>query len=210
MLCGAFVCVVSPEGRASDGAYGRFQGDLAVGAEIGITETMGDESARGESMALRLSLLYLSTAGVFGQYNESFGLSSQPISRSTVAGVELRPFFLGRWAENVERGPAHLDLWLDSISLALGLHNLWRQERFCDPAVGCHDFGMELSMGMELPLLPQANSPFIALRGAVRWSLSDLDQVRPAPPPMGLITLTLGYHHLFETHLVDAGDTLSP
>jgi hypothetical protein len=188
-----------------------------VSGEIGVSETVGDARSRGESLAVRLSMLYLSSAGFFGQYNESFGIDSQPISRSVVGGVELRPLFLGRWAEDMEHGPAHLDLWLDSLSLTLGLHNLWRHDRHCvadtgtdDATRDCHGFGMELSLGMDLPLLPRASSPFIALRGAVRWSLEHLETVRPTPPPMGLITLSLGYHHLFAAHLVDAADPLPP
>lgn len=177
-------------------------------------------------MAARVTVLYMSTVGVFGQYNESFSIASQPVARSVVGGFELRPLFVGRWSQNMEHGPPHLDLWLDSFSLTLGLYNLWRQPRFCTPPRGCHDVGMELSLGMELPLLPQANTPFIALRGALRWSLEDLGGPHGAPdgapdgaphggphgapPPMGLITLTLGYHHLFETHLVDAADSIPP
>lgn len=184
-----------------------------VSGEVGVTETVGNASVRGESLALRFSTLYLSTVGFFGQYNESFDIPSQPVARSVVGGVELRPLFLGRWTQDTEHGPPQLDLWLDSISLTLGLHNLWRHPEHCGataivpgPPHRCHAFGMEFSVGMELPLLPQASAPFIALRGAVRWSLEDLETVRPAPPPMGLITLTLGYHHLFEAHLVDAAD----
>ena len=194
-----------------DGVYGRLAGDLMLSAELGISETVGDERSRGESLAARASLLYLITAGLFVQYNESFDIDSQPITRSLTSGVELRPLFLGRWAEDTERGPALLDLWLDSLSLTLGLHNLWRHGRHCnEPGKRCHSYGMELSLGMELPLLPQASAPFIGFRGAVRWSLADAHGLEGKPPPMGLLTLSLGYHHLFDAHLVDAGDPLDP
>src|SRR5690606_23415513 len=148
--------------------------------------------SRGESMALRLTFLYLITAGAFAQYNESFGIDSQPIARSVVGGIELRPLFLGRWAEDLVHGPPHFDLWLDSISLTLGVYNLWRHGPHCAPPPGgpppptCHGYGMEASLGMELPLLPQANAPFISLRGGLRWSLDELGAGGPAPPPMGL------------------------
>lgn len=205
----------------TDGAYGRLDGDLLLSAEVGMTETIGSPASRGESLAARLAVLYLSTAGLYGQYNESFGVDSQPIARSAVGGVELRPLFLGRWAKDLEHGPAYLDLWIDSISLSLGLFNLWRHEQHCGASarVGdgarCHDFGMELSLGMELPLLPRASTPFIALRGSLRWSLdqsevAEIADPRPENPPIGLVTLTLGYHHLFETHLVDAADPAPP
>lgn len=209
-----------PEASA-DGTYGRLDGDLLVGAEVGITETIGGPASRGESLAARLTLLYLSTAGLYGQYNESFGVDSQPIARAVVGGVEIRPLFLGRWAKDLEHGPAYFDLWLDSISLSLGLFNLWRHGQQCGDGarvpggVRCHDFGMEASLGMELPLLPRASTPFIALRGGVRWSLDgsevpDIAEPRPDDSPIGLVTLTLGYHHLFETHLVDAADQAPP
>ncbi len=208
----AFVAAASVQGdaSASDGAYGRLDGDLLVSAELGFSEALGQRLSRGESMAARLSVLYLSTVGVFGQYNESFGHAAQPVSRSVVAGIELRPLFITRFAQDLEHGPPHLDLWVDSTSLTLGLMNLWRRDEVCgvlgDAERGrCHDFGMELSLGTALPLLPRANSPFVALRAGVRWSLD-----APYPPPIGLLTLTLGYHHLFESHLVDAADPRPP
>jgi hypothetical protein len=74
------------------------------------------------------------------------------------------------------------------------------------PQPACADLGMELSAGIELSLLPQANAPFVSLRGALRWSLVEHDPAFESLGPMGFVTLSLGYHHLFQTHLVDAGD----
>ncbi len=196
---------------ADDGVYGRLDGDLALSLELGISEALrfdggGDGAAWGESLAARFGVHYLQTVVLYAHYNDALGVEAQPLARALSGGVELRPLFLGRWGQGLERGPAHLDLLLDSIGLGLGVYGAWLRPSDC--GAGCPDHGMETSLGFELPLLPQANTPFIALRGAVRWSLRAPQTMEAMPSPTGLLTLSLGYHHLFETHLVDAGDRL--
>ena len=95
---------------ADDGVYGRFDGDLTLSLEAGVSEAFGDESARGESLAARAGAFFVSTVGIVGQYNDSLGSDAQPVRRSLLGGVELRPLFLGRFAEDLERGPAHLPM----------------------------------------------------------------------------------------------------
>ena len=184
-----------PSAQADEaGGYGRFQGDVGLSLEAGLSESFG-----GESLALRGSVFYLSTVGLVAQYNDSLGLHEQSLQRSFMGGVELRPLFMGRFAQNMEYGPAHLDLLLDSIGIGLGLYRQW----------ALPDHGMEVSLGLELPFLPQANAPFVALRGAMRWSLQARTATVDPPAPTGMLTLSIGYHHLFATHAVDAADVLA-
>ncbi len=195
-----------------DGAYGRLAGDLGLSLELGVSEALGGEAVAGESLAVRTAAIYLHTVGLAAQYNDALGAEVAPLARSVVGTLELRPLFLGRFAQDMERGPAHLDLFVDSFALGLGVYASWWREALCGGAASCTDHGMELALGFELPLLPRASSPFLALRGALRWSLLDpapFDSALPERPrTTGMLTLTLGYRHLFEVHLVDASDTL--
>ena len=202
---------------ADDGAYGRLSGDLGVSIEAGITEGLGAEPQAGEALATRLGLIYLQTVGIAFQYDEGLGVEALPMRRAIAGMVELRPLFWGRFSENMEQGPAFLDLFVDSFAIAVGMFGAWPRSRFCDaeatsaappPGRGCPDYGMQAGLGFELPLLPRASAPFIGLRGAMRWSLRERSAAFDAPPISGLLTLTPGYRHLFETHIVDASDRL--
>ena len=203
---------------ADDGAYGRLDGDLSVSIEAGISEAFGAEPHRGEALATRAGLVYLQTVGIAVHYDEGLGVEALPMRRAVAGIVELRPLFWGRFSENMEQGPAFLDLFVDSFGIAVGMFGAWPQERFCGgpggasgcPDCACPDYGMQAGLGFELPLLPRASAPFIGLRGAMRWSLRERSAAFDAPPVSGLLTLTLGYRHLFEAHLVDAADRLPP
>jgi hypothetical protein len=186
----------------ADGVYGRLDGDIGLAVEAGVSEALGEDVA-GESIAVRGGVFFLQTVGVTVQYNDALGIDALPLQRSVAGSVELRPLFLGRWAQNMEQGPAHLDLLIDSLGIGMGVFGAW-------PRDGGTTHGMELSLGVLLPLLPRASTPFIAFRGALRWSLEQppADAGRETAPLSGLLTLTIGYQHLFEVHLVDAGDQL--
>ncbi len=188
--------------QASDGAYGRLAGDLALAAQVGATAGQHGVSACG-----RLTTTYLQSGGLYFQYNDGLGFEGQVMARSLAAGFEIRPFFIGRFVNDLERGPALLDLLVDSLSLGLGLQRSWHNPRFCKKhdGDGCAVLGMEVSVGLQLSLLPRANSPFIALHGAYRWSQPTSSSTEQ-PPPQALLTLTLGYQHLLNLGLVDAGD----
>lgn len=197
----------------TDGAYGRFGGDLGLSLEAGVSEAIGAEPHRGEALALRAGALYVQTVGLAVQYDEGLGVDALPMRRAVAGTVELRPLFWGRFTENLEQGPAVLDLWLDSLALSVGIFGAWPQRRFCDglaeaPVSRCPDYGMQLGLGFELPLIGDASAPFIGLRSALRWSLRERSAAFESPPVSGLLTLTLGYRHLFDTHLVDAADRL--
>jgi len=194
--------LASSDAYGNDGAYGRFDGDLTLSLEVGVSETLS-QSIEGESIAARAGASYLQTIGLYAQYNDSLGLRAVPMRRAISGGIEVKPLFLGRWSQNLEQGPALLDLWLDSFALGMGIYGAWLQ-----PCQSCTDHGMELSIGMELPLLAHASAPFIALRGAARWSLVDGPSDFSRPPARALLTLAIGYHHLFATHIVDAADRL--
>jgi hypothetical protein len=207
--CALVIALASPTVvMAADGAYGRLDGDLAFSIEAGVSEAWP-----GESLATRGRALYLQTAGVFVQYDDALGVDVQPLARSLVAGLELRPLFLARFAEDLERGPAMVDLWLDSFGIGLGVYRSWHNEGYCNPPGDlrpCRDLGMELSTGFELPLLPHHDGPFLGLRIALRWSLDEQSAAFDGPAPSSLTTLSLGYRHLFDLHLVDAADRLPP
>jgi hypothetical protein len=113
---------------------------------------------------------------------------------------------LGRWASALERGPAWLDLFVDSLALGMGLYGAWPQS---GADITPHH-GLELSLGVALPLVAQASAPFVALRAALRWPLADADPNAMAGGTAGLLTLSIGYHQLFGANLVDAGDPLPP
>ena len=140
-------------------------------------------------------------------------MTFQPLARSLVGGFEIRPLFLARFAQDLERGPPTLDLLLDSIGIGLGAYRTWHNDGYCDtPAEQrpCRDEGMELSTGFELALLPQHDAPFLGLRVALRWSLDEQSAAFDVPAPTTLTTLSLGYRHLFDLHLAEATDRLPP
>jgi hypothetical protein len=190
-------------GSDGDGAYGRLSGDLGFALDVGVSETFP-----GESLASRLATSYLSSAGVYVQYNDSLGLQAQPTARSMAAGVELRPLFLIRFGSDLEQGPACLDLLIDSLGIGVGTYGVALPAQDCsESGLGCWRAGFELGTGIELPLLPHADGPFIALRYAWRWPVSP----RVAEPtaidaPRGMLSLGLGYRVLVSSHLVDPED----
>ncbi|MBW2529438.1 MAG: hypothetical protein JRI23_35000 [Deltaproteobacteria bacterium] len=189
-----------------DGAYGRLDGDLSLGLEAGMKEAFP-----GEQLVGRLGCHYLHTLGAFAEYDEGFGRTAAPAARSLTFGVEVRPLFLPRFAQDLEQGPALLDLWLDSWALSLGVSTAALPEPECSApsstSASCWHTGLELGTGMELALLSQAAGPFIALRGAFRWPT---EPSAAAPQPFGrptaALSLSLGYRLVLQAHLVDAGD----
>jgi len=185
-----------------DGAYGRLDGDLGLSLQTGVAETFP-----GESLQLRGAISYLSTAGLYLRYNDSLEAAAQPILRAIGGGVELWPLFLGRFAEDLERGPALLDLFVDSLSLSLGFFQAWLAGAQCPNPSGvtCTELDMEAGLSVELPLLPSSTGPFIALHGALTWPLGEARSHREMG---GRLALCLGYRQLLDAHLVDAADRL--
>jgi hypothetical protein len=210
---GSVVCATPAHAQEdADGSYGRLEGDLTLSIEAGASAALRSGESASGSLAARAGTFYLHTVGLIVQYNDALELEEAPLARSIVGAIELRPLFLGRFAQDMERGPAHLDLFADSFGLGLGIYGSWQSERQCvEMPMGrlprpCRDLGMELSVGAEIPFLGRANSPFVGLRAAVRWSLVDAPPLQQDLPPQLMLTLSFGYHHVLLVHLVDAGD----
>jgi hypothetical protein len=189
----------------ADGVYGRFDGDLELHLGAGVAFAHG-----GPMLAAHFEALYLSTAGIYARYTDAVGSEGPSVERSIATGLTLQPLFLGRYAKNMEQGPARLDLLLDSIALDIGA--FWHDAR--DPvgeSLGLSP-GLEVGLGLSLPILAQASGPVVTLRGALRWRSVDLSA---APPTENVLergahlAITLAWHQIVRTHIVDAGDRLS-
>jgi hypothetical protein len=170
---------VNPEGdRASgDGAYGRFDGDLDLGFGAGMSAGFGSGDL---GVGLRATAHWYSTLGLFVTYAESVRASR--VERRGGAGIELEPLFLLRWSEALERGPAVLDLTLDSLSLGAGYFLLEPSGR----GFGARR-GVELSLGFGLPLLGQAGGPWLEARGGYFLPKSEREFT-------GLLFLSFHFH----------------
>ena len=142
-----------------DGVYGRFDGRYALGLNAGT-----DLGEGGAAFAARATAHYFYMAGIYAGYADGFGNDALPWTRGVSFGVDLRPTFLPRWSNGMQRGPSILDLAIDSISIAMGAY-------FRSPRGG--DFGdvrgFELSLGFGLPLAGSMEGPWLGTRGLLRW-----------------------------------------
>jgi hypothetical protein len=145
------------EGGRADGVYGRFDGDLDLGVALG-----GELERDALRAAARATVHYFSTAGVYASYRDALDRDDAD-ARLVSLGVDLRPLFIPRWSQGWERGPALLDLLLDSASLSLGAY--WGS-----PAPEAHfSRGLELGLGFGVPWFARASGPWLGARGLVRW-----------------------------------------
>jgi hypothetical protein len=189
--------------RADDtgGTYGRIEGDLTVAASVGATVT--PDGTRG---ALDARVRYLDTAGLFATYEDGFGTSTDP-TRVFVSGLELRPMFLGRWLLNMESGRPYADLILDSIGLDLGL-------LMVQPKGGSMSGlpGLQVGLSAEVPIFPRASGPWVRVHGGMRFDESTVVYGTNAATwgHAPFLTITLGWHQVLATHIVDIGDTPPP
>jgi hypothetical protein len=157
-----------------DGIYGRLAGDFDVSLRL------GGEYERSVAPTVGASLFYYWTLGIFADHVFDTAKSTQ----RTAVGVELRPLFLPRWDADRQRGPAFLDLTLDS--LALGIAAQLPHESGADP-------GPQVSLGLGLPLLARASGPWLEFRGVYRF---------PSEPANGAAVLAfLSWHALFDSGL---------
>jgi len=188
-----------PVERANvDTTYGRIDGD--VGISVGAGATFGPNAPRA---TLDVRLRYLETAGVFLSYEDGLSATASDPRRVVAAGLELRPLFLARWLSGREWSVARLDLAFDSLGIEIG--------GFVAEPVGrafVASPGFQASLGIEVPILPSANGPWIGLHGGARWS----DEAVEGAPVMSafdrslFLTLTVAYHQVLGAHLVDVRD----
>jgi hypothetical protein len=165
---------------ANDGVYGRFHGDTDLSLKLG--GLISDAQLAGSVGA---SAHYYSIIGVTGDYSESL-VADALHTRSFSAGLELRPLFLPRWALGQERGPAWLDLTLDSASLGFGAY-------FTDAGRALDDTrGVWLSLGFGVPMLASAEGPWLELRQLVRFPDRDV----LGTEPRSALFVYLSWHHV--------------
>jgi hypothetical protein len=180
-------------------SHGRIEGDVTLVAGLG-----GAATPRGMRGAGDLRVRYLDTAGVVVTYEEGglFDAATQP-QRLLAAGLELRPLFLARWLRGYETRSAPLDLVVDSFGLELAAV-------FAQHPGGPFgsDMGVQAGVGLEVPLLGSASGPWVGVHGGVRWSDAALasGEVRDATDRAAFLALTLAWHQLVMTHVVDLGD----
>ncbi len=189
------------EGRAraaGDTTYGRIEGDLELAPGIGATA-----SSYGVRPSIELRARYLSMAGLFVTYEESFGQRTSP-ARLVATGVELRPLFVARWFQGLESGRPTLDLLVDSFGLELGAF-------FAQPASGAFGarMGLQAGLGLELPLFGEGEGLFLTAHGGGRFSDGALYAAPIAPPSGGVeperaayFTLGLSWHEIVQAGIL--------
>ena len=171
-----------PPRAASDGVYGRFSGNTDLSLKLG--GLISDSRVAGSVGA---SAHYYSLIGVTGDYSESL-VADAAHSRSFSVGTELRPLFLPRWVLGLERGPAWLDLTLDSTCVGFGAY-------FTDAGTELEDTrGVWLSFGMGAPLLGQAAGPWLELRLVRRFP----DHDAHGDEPRNAMMFYLSWHHVMQ------------
>ncbi|HTJ84601.1 MAG TPA: hypothetical protein VL400_22935 [Polyangiaceae bacterium] len=198
----ALLCATSATGSARadepDGVYGRLDGDLLFAGAVGTALEAG-----GPQLETDVSLTYLSTAGPYVRYADALGQDDARFRRSFALGLELRPLFLGRYALDLEKGPAYLDLFLDSLTLRVGA--VWADDRARGFAARP---GLELAVGLELPFLPSGSGPYLGVEGVARFHEADFAGTvdRDLLDQGALFVVTLSWHQVIDAGLVDARD----
>lgn len=182
-------CLVAPPAAAhwppsseSDGVYGRLGGNTDLSLKLG--GLISDSRLAGSVGA---SAHYYSLIGVTGDYSESL-VADASHTRSFSLGMELRPLFLPRWLLGMERGPAWLDLTLDSTCIGFGAY-------FTDAGVEVDDTrGVWLSFGLGAPVLGHATGPWLELRFLRRFPDQDAFGVEPR----NALMFYLSWHHVLQ------------
>jgi hypothetical protein len=175
----------------SDGVYGRFRGNTDLSLKLG-----GMLSHARLAGSVGASAHYYSTIGIVGDYSESLVADSLH-TRSLSIGTELRPLFLPRWALGLERGPAWVDLMLDSLSLGFGAF-------FVDAGSGFSDSrGVWLSLGLGFPVLGDASGPWVEVRELRRIP----DHAYYDSEPHNALFLYVSWHHVLQLASAEAAES---
>jgi hypothetical protein len=162
--------------------YGRLKGDTDASLKLG-----GLISHSRFSGSVGASVHYYSLLGITGDYSQS--LDSDPVQlRSFSLGTELRPLFLPRWLGGHERGPAWLDLALDSVCVGFGAYF----SRASEP-IGASR-GIWMSLGLGVPVLGRASGPWLELRELRRWP----DRDENGPEAHNALLVYLSWHELVQ------------
>lgn len=193
---------------AADTTYGRIDGDVTLVAGAGAAI-----APRGPRASAELRLRYIETAGLFATYEDAapVGAPANP-ERVLSTGIEVRPLFLFRWlrghelasgAGSIDTTRARFDLAIDSLGLEFGAS-------FSQPrgASFASRPGVQAGLGIELPIMARATGPWIGIHPGVRWSDDALSSgaVTDAAHRSAFVAVTLAWHQVIATHLVDLGD----
>jgi hypothetical protein len=171
------------EASAGDGVYGRFDGLFDIGLELGAA--FDSSATSGAALA---SIHYMYMAGVYAGYADAFGGDAAARARTVSFGVDMRPAFIPRWSNNLQSGSSLTDLVIDSISFGVGAY-------FAQPQGGSlgDRKGLELSLGVGIPLMGRVDGAWLGARGYLRW---DDPGVSSAPPAEVVGLATLGFHFM--------------
>ena len=153
-----------------DGLYGRFDGDVWLSAAVGGGAVFGDGETR-DAGTVELRARFLDSVGPFAyvQGDGSFGDASR---WRVGGGLELRPLFLARFLTGNSIGQEWADVFLDSLSIELGVVALALGE----PTSGARgaqqaSAAFVLGTGLDLPIL--LGDWRVALRVGLRWTHAD-------------------------------------
>jgi hypothetical protein len=197
------LCGIDARGEGAEATYGRLGGDVTLVAAAGGVIASGGPRIEGE-----LRVRYLESAGIFATYEDgSFAGASADPQRVLAAGLELRPLFLARWLKGHETAQPLLDLTVDSIGLELGATVLQPARA----SFGARS-GIEVGLGVEVPLAARADGPWVGVHGGVRWSDEALASARVngASDREGYVAVSIAWHQVVATHIVDVSDRLPP
>lgn len=182
-----------------DPTYGRVSGDVGLAAGVGAA--LGSRGGRADG---ELRVRYLDAVGAFATYEDSVLSSASSDPRRVLSGgFELRPLFLYRWLRGVETRHGYVDLTLDSLGLELGAF-------LSAPSISPAYFrpGFELGLGLEVPVQAQATGLWVGLHGGIRWADQPSGVALAGGPDAraAYLAITLAWHQIVRTHLVDVSD----
>lgn len=199
LAAGSLIALGAPgSAAAGDGVYGRLDGDLDLSIGAGAAFAAGAPAFAG-----RLSAVYAEIAGIHAGYTDSFGQRDALVERSIAAGITLKPLFWGFFANAIRKGPARIDLFIDSFIFELGA--FWAAPRGRDLVA---EPGLEVALGLGFPILENATGPFVEVRGALRYrgaaftGAGTSDFVERG----AYLTVAIAWHHIVAAHIADAGD----
>lgn len=153
-----------------DGLYGRFDGDLWLGAALGGGAAFVVSEGSRDAAVLELRARYLDSVGPV-LYAQGSGLFGGAGAWQLGGGVEIRPLFLARFLTARSLGKAWLDVLIDSLGLEVGIT--------ADGIDARPRAALFVGGGLEIPLF--LGAPRVSLRLGARWVHADSDGQDVAP-----------------------------